>query len=178
MRSKSYLGAYLRRQRSRLGAPKPITATAHKLARNLFIKLILSTVSPPALEDSYRATRRSRTCTGPWGKFPTCHRRAQELAPGKFGRRDNDSGLSSITRQPSPKFLGQRTSQLGLACLTRSGARSRRRPSRTLGWLGHPQRWRNRRSSRPSPPPPRRGPGASGCRRRGRDPSRSGTRTR
>jgi transposase len=33
MRSKSYLGAHLRRQRSRLGAPKAITATAHKLAR-------------------------------------------------------------------------------------------------------------------------------------------------
>jgi len=35
MRSHSYLGAYLRRQRSRLGAPKAITATAHKLARIL-----------------------------------------------------------------------------------------------------------------------------------------------
>src|SRR5262249_22846721 len=33
MRSKSYLGAYLRRQRSRLGARKATTATAHKLAR-------------------------------------------------------------------------------------------------------------------------------------------------
>ena len=33
MRSKSDLGAYLRRQRSRLGAPKAITATAYKLAR-------------------------------------------------------------------------------------------------------------------------------------------------
>ena len=32
MRSHSDLGAYLRRQRSRLGAPKAITATAHKLA--------------------------------------------------------------------------------------------------------------------------------------------------
>jgi len=31
--SKSALGAYLRRQRSRPGAPKAITATAHKLAR-------------------------------------------------------------------------------------------------------------------------------------------------
>lgn len=31
MRSQSYLGAYLRRQRSRLGSPKAITATAHKL---------------------------------------------------------------------------------------------------------------------------------------------------
>jgi hypothetical protein len=36
VRSKSYLGAYLRRQRSRLGAPKAITATAHKLARILY----------------------------------------------------------------------------------------------------------------------------------------------
>jgi transposase len=36
MRSKSYLGAYLRRQRSRLGAPKAITAAAHKLARIVY----------------------------------------------------------------------------------------------------------------------------------------------
>jgi transposase len=36
MRSKSYLGAYLRRQRSRLGAPKAITATAHKLGRIIY----------------------------------------------------------------------------------------------------------------------------------------------
>ena len=36
MRSKSALGAYLRRQRSRLGAPKAITATAHKLARIVY----------------------------------------------------------------------------------------------------------------------------------------------
>ncbi len=36
MRSKSYLGAYLRRQRSRLGSPKAITATAHKLGRIVY----------------------------------------------------------------------------------------------------------------------------------------------
>jgi transposase len=36
MRSKSYLGAYLRRQRSRLGAPKAITAAAHQLARIVY----------------------------------------------------------------------------------------------------------------------------------------------
>src|SRR5262249_12762640 len=36
MRSKSYLGGYLRRQRSRLGAPKAITAAAHKLARIVY----------------------------------------------------------------------------------------------------------------------------------------------
>jgi transposase len=36
MRGHSYLGAYLRRQRSRLGAPKAITATAHKLGRIIY----------------------------------------------------------------------------------------------------------------------------------------------
>jgi transposase len=36
MRSQSYLGAYLRRQRARLGAPKAITATAHKRARSIY----------------------------------------------------------------------------------------------------------------------------------------------
>jgi hypothetical protein len=33
---RSHLGAYLRRQRSRLGAPKAITATAHKLGRIVY----------------------------------------------------------------------------------------------------------------------------------------------
>jgi hypothetical protein len=32
----SALGAYLRRQHSRPGAPKAITATAHKLARSIY----------------------------------------------------------------------------------------------------------------------------------------------
>jgi len=36
VRSKSYLGAYMRRQRGRLGKPQAITATAHKLARILY----------------------------------------------------------------------------------------------------------------------------------------------
>ncbi len=36
VRSKSYLGAYLRRQRSRLGAAKATTAAAHKLARIVY----------------------------------------------------------------------------------------------------------------------------------------------
>jgi hypothetical protein len=36
MRSTSYLGAYLRGQRARLGAPKAITAGAHKLARIVY----------------------------------------------------------------------------------------------------------------------------------------------
>ena len=36
IRSTSYLGAFLRRQRSRLGSPKAVTATAHKLARIVY----------------------------------------------------------------------------------------------------------------------------------------------
>jgi transposase len=38
-RSKSALGAYYRKMRARLGAPKAITATAHKLARILYVML-------------------------------------------------------------------------------------------------------------------------------------------
>ena len=37
--SKSALGAYLRRQRARLGAPKAVTATAHKLSRIFYSML-------------------------------------------------------------------------------------------------------------------------------------------
>jgi len=37
--SKSALGAFYRRQRARLGAPKAITATAHKLARLIYSML-------------------------------------------------------------------------------------------------------------------------------------------
>jgi transposase len=36
LNSNSALGAYCRRQRTRLGAPKAITATAHKLARTFY----------------------------------------------------------------------------------------------------------------------------------------------
>jgi transposase len=36
IRSTSYLGAFLRRQRARLGSPKAVTATAHKLARIVY----------------------------------------------------------------------------------------------------------------------------------------------
>jgi hypothetical protein len=35
-KSKSWLGAYYRRMRARLGAPKAITAAAHKLARIVY----------------------------------------------------------------------------------------------------------------------------------------------
>ena len=38
-RSQSYLGHYFRRMRAKLGAPKAITAAAHKIARIVYLML-------------------------------------------------------------------------------------------------------------------------------------------
>lgn len=51
--SKSALGAYLRRQKARLGAPKAITATAHKLARLIYTMLKYGTEYVDAGQDYY-----------------------------------------------------------------------------------------------------------------------------
>ena len=59
-RSKSALGAYLRRQRSRLGAPKAITATAHKMARLVYAMLKHGTAYVDAGQDYYEERYRSR----------------------------------------------------------------------------------------------------------------------
>jgi hypothetical protein len=58
--SKSALGAYLRRQRSRLGAPKAITATAHKLARLVYAMLKHGSAYVDAGQDYYEERYRSR----------------------------------------------------------------------------------------------------------------------
>ena len=58
--SKSALGAYLRRQRSRLGAPKAITATAHKLARLVYAILKHGTAYVDAGQDYYEERYRNR----------------------------------------------------------------------------------------------------------------------
>jgi transposase len=60
MRSKSYLGAYLRRQRSRLGAPKAITALAHKLARILYNLMRYGMAYMRQTEEAYAEQVRSR----------------------------------------------------------------------------------------------------------------------
>jgi hypothetical protein len=60
MRSKSYLGAYLRRQRSRLGAPKAITATAHKLARIIYHLVRFGEAYMKQTEQAYAAQVRAR----------------------------------------------------------------------------------------------------------------------
>src|SRR6516165_1162305 len=60
VRSPSYLGAYLRRQRSRLGAPKAITATAHKLARVVYNLMRYGTAYVQRDEEAYAEQVRDR----------------------------------------------------------------------------------------------------------------------
>ena len=61
VRSKGYLGAYLRRQRSRLGAPKAITAAAHKLARIVYQLVRYGVAYAKQTEDAYAEQVRERT---------------------------------------------------------------------------------------------------------------------
>ena len=60
MRSDSYLGAYLRGQRTRLGAPKAITATAHKLARILYNMMRYGIEYVKKTEADYQEQQRGR----------------------------------------------------------------------------------------------------------------------
>jgi transposase len=60
LRSKSALGAYFRRQRSRLGAPKAITATAHKLARLVYSMLKHGTAYVDVGQNEYEERYRNR----------------------------------------------------------------------------------------------------------------------
>lgn len=61
LRSKSALGAYLRRQRSRLGAPKAITATAHKMARLVYSMLKHGSAYVDLGQSYYEERYRDRT---------------------------------------------------------------------------------------------------------------------
>ena len=72
MRSKSYLGAYLRRQRSRLGTPKAITATAHKLARILYNLTRYGVAYQKRSEEEFANEHQKRM-------GQNLHRRAKEL---------------------------------------------------------------------------------------------------
>jgi len=56
----SSLGAYLRRQRARLGTPKAITATAHKLARLIYAMLTHGTAYVDAGQEYYEERYRVR----------------------------------------------------------------------------------------------------------------------
>lgn len=70
--SKSAMGAYLRRQRARLGAPKAITATAHKLARLIYNMLKNGTDFVDVGQEQYEERYRSRV-------VKNMKRKAQEL---------------------------------------------------------------------------------------------------
>jgi len=70
--SKSALGAYLRRLRARLGTPKAITATAHKLARLVYSMLAHGTAYTDAGQDYYEQRYRARA-------LQNLKRKAQEL---------------------------------------------------------------------------------------------------
>jgi hypothetical protein len=72
VRSQSYLGAYLRRQRARLGAPEAVTATAHKLARVVSHLVRYGAAYVRKSEEEYAAQVRGR------GER-AFHRRAKEL---------------------------------------------------------------------------------------------------
>jgi transposase len=72
MRSNSYLGAYLRRQRGRLGAPKALTATAHKLGRILYHLMRYGEAYVKKTEEAYQEQVRERL-------EKHLHRRAKEL---------------------------------------------------------------------------------------------------
>jgi transposase len=72
MRSTSYLGAYLRRQRSRLGGPKAVTAAAHKLARIVYNLMRYGVAYMKKDEAAYAEQVRDRL-------EKQFHRRAREL---------------------------------------------------------------------------------------------------
>jgi transposase len=61
LRSKSALGAYLRRQRARLGTPKAITATAHKMARLVYSMLKHGSAYVDPGQSYYEERYRDRT---------------------------------------------------------------------------------------------------------------------
>lgn len=71
-RSKSALGAYLRRLRSRLGVTKAITATAHKMARLIYSMLKHGTEYVDVGQEHYEQRYRSRV-------VQNLKRKAQEL---------------------------------------------------------------------------------------------------
>jgi transposase len=60
VRRTSYLGAYLHRQRSRLGAPKAITALAHKLARIVYHQVRYGLAYVKQTEAAYAEQVRAR----------------------------------------------------------------------------------------------------------------------
>ena len=72
--SHSALGAYYRRMRARLGAPKAITATAHKLARLVYSMVRYGTAYVDAGQQAYEQQYRDRVLTNLQRKARSCTR--------------------------------------------------------------------------------------------------------
>ena len=72
VRGQSYLGAYVRRQRGRLGAPKAVAAGAHKLARVVYARMRYGAAYVKQTEAAYAERVRARV-------ERSFHRRAREL---------------------------------------------------------------------------------------------------
>jgi hypothetical protein len=87
LKSKSALGAYFRRQRSRLGAPKAITATAHKLARLVYSMLKHGTAYVDEGQKHYEERYRTRV-------VQNLKRKAKELGYAL---------VETVEKQPKPE---------------------------------------------------------------------------
>ena len=86
--SHSALGAYERRMRTRLGAPKAITATAHKLARLVYSMLRYGTAYVDAGQQAYEQKYRDRVLTN-------LQRRAKAFGYQLVHVEDRDGGVAS-----------------------------------------------------------------------------------
>ena len=86
--SHSALGAYYRRMRARLGAPKAITATAHKLARLVYSMLRYGTAYVDAGQQAYEQQYRDRVLTN-------LQRKAKAFGYQLVQVEDIDSGVAA-----------------------------------------------------------------------------------
>lgn len=87
-RSKSALGAYLRRQRGKMGSPKAITATAHKIARIFYSMIKNGEEYVDQGQDYYEKQYRGRT-------IKNLRQRAASLGFGLVENEENtNAGLS------------------------------------------------------------------------------------
>jgi transposase len=98
MRSKSYLGAFLRRKRAHLGAPKAITATAHKLARIFYTIMRYGIEYQKRDEAAYAAEVKTKM-------EQNLHRRAKELGYELRKIESPESSESSETSQAEGSSL-------------------------------------------------------------------------
>jgi transposase len=87
--SKSALGAYFRRQRARLGSPKAITATAHKLARTFYSMIKNGTEYMDRGQEYYEEQYRERV-------MKNLKKRAKAMGFDLISMSENDDNLDAV----------------------------------------------------------------------------------